>query len=177
MFLFVFNGIDSSFVALHPKNLNGFLIVIFSSTVGREIILMELYITMQVLGEGNKRIVTLSHRAQMRRFTSDMLRVLKGQPLKQMKLSQLPQVFERALGRPFDPIDYGLCSTEDLVAQLSQNTVIVSGSGDDTQLEIPKREQTAEEIERTKEFSKEVGSPKIISFSKNLIDVEDGETL
>ncbi|XP_050548275.1 uncharacterized protein LOC126909909, partial [Daktulosphaira vitifoliae] len=32
----------------------------------------------EVFGEGNKRFMTLAHKAQMRRFTSDLLRVLKS---------------------------------------------------------------------------------------------------
>uniref|UniRef100_T1IAR4 HTH OST-type domain-containing protein n=1 Tax=Rhodnius prolixus TaxID=13249 RepID=T1IAR4_RHOPR len=112
----------------------------------------------QVIGEGNKRIVTLSHRAQIRRFTSDLLRALKTQPYKRMTLSELPGVFERVLGKPFDPVDYGLSFLIDLVDQLSKTTVqvIPAEQEDDFVLAIPKREQTPCEIERTKQFAKEV---------------------
>ncbi|XP_011872655.1 PREDICTED: meiosis arrest female protein 1 homolog [Vollenhovia emeryi] len=47
----------------------------------------------QVMGEGNKRVVTLSHRAQVRRFTSDLLRVLKSKTSKQVMLSEFPSVY------------------------------------------------------------------------------------
>lgn len=55
--------------------------------------------TVQVMGEGNKRTVTLSHRAQIRRFTSDLLRVLKAQASKQITLSELPNVYARVIGK------------------------------------------------------------------------------
>jgi len=110
----------------------------------------------QVMGEGNKRVVTLSHRAQIRRFTSDLLRVLKSQPSKQVLVSELPTLFERTLTRPFNPVDYGLCYLEDLLTQLSANIVILSGTGAEATIAIPKREQTPEEIERTKQFAQQV---------------------
>lgn len=108
------------------------------------------------MGEGNKRVVTLSHRAQMRRFTSDLLRVLKSQTSKQLMVSELQQLFERILCRPFDPVDYGLCYLEDLLGQLSANIVLVSGEGNDLAISIPKRDQTPEEVARTKKFAVQV---------------------
>lgn len=50
------------------------------------------------MGEGNKRVVTLSHRAQVRRFTSDLLRVLKSKASKQVALSEFPNVYGRVIG-------------------------------------------------------------------------------
>jgi meiosis arrest female protein 1 len=57
------------------------------------------------MGEGNKRVVTLSHRAQVRRFTSDLLRVLKSKASKQVALSEFPNVYSRVIG-----INIFLCS-------------------------------------------------------------------
>ena len=54
--------------------------------------------TVQVMGEGAKRVITLSHRAQIRRFTSDLLRVLKAQASKQVTLSEFPIVYSRVIG-------------------------------------------------------------------------------
>ncbi|XP_014290029.1 meiosis regulator and mRNA stability factor 1 isoform X1 [Halyomorpha halys] len=110
----------------------------------------------QVIGEGNKRIVTLSHRAQIKRFTSDLLRALKSQPCKKLTFEELPLVFERVLGKSFDPVDYGLCSLYDLMNQVPESIVLVTKDQELTILSIPKREQTQEEIERTKQFAKEV---------------------
>lgn len=50
------------------------------------------------MGEGNKRVVTLSHRAQVRRFTSDLLRVLKSKASKQVALSEFPSAYTRVIG-------------------------------------------------------------------------------
>uniref|UniRef100_A0A0A9Z6Z8 Limkain-b1 n=2 Tax=Lygus hesperus TaxID=30085 RepID=A0A0A9Z6Z8_LYGHE len=108
---------------------------------------------LQVIGEGNKRLVTLSHRAQIRRFTADILRTLRSQPMKRMCLEELPVVFERILGRPFDPVDYGLCTLDDLVEHLSECAVLVNQEG---VLSIPKKEQTTDEVKRTKQFAQEV---------------------
>ncbi|XP_065214486.1 meiosis regulator and mRNA stability factor 1-like isoform X2 [Planococcus citri] len=121
----------------------------------------------QVIGEGNRRMLTLAHKAQIRRFTSDLLRVLKSLASKQTTIGEFPSLFEKTIGRPFDPVDYGLCYLEDLLSQISENTVVIhpasSANGADTVNEpadtviaIPKREQTAEEIERTKIFANEV---------------------
>lgn len=119
----------------------------------------------QVIGDGNRRMMTLAHKAQVRRFTSDLLRVLKSLASKQTTIAEFPSLFEKTLNRTFDPTDYGLCTLEDLLAQVSENTIVISatpGSADNTKnpqeivIAIPKREQTAEEIERTKVFANEV---------------------
>lgn len=109
------------------------------------------------MGEGNKRMVTLSHRAQVRRFTSDLLRVLKAQASKQVTLSEFPNVYARVIGKPWDVVDYGVCAIDDILSDVSENTVVVTSfNGDDKMIAIPKREQTPEEIERTKQFATEV---------------------
>ena len=113
--------------------------------------------TVQVMGEGNKRMVTLSHRAQVRRFTSDLLRVLKAQASKQITLSEFPTIFSRVLSKPWDVVDYGVCEITDILNEVSENTVVVTNfNANDKLIAIPKREQTPDEIERTKQFSIEV---------------------
>lgn len=109
-----------------------------------------------MIGEGNKRFITLSHTAQIRRFTSDLLRVLKSQASKQVLLSDFPAAYERVLSRPFDPVDYGLCEVEDLLEEVSENTVVVQMVVDDVLLAIPKKEQNAEEVLKTKQFALDV---------------------
>ncbi|KAJ9585358.1 hypothetical protein L9F63_002855, partial [Diploptera punctata] len=110
----------------------------------------------QVMGEGNKRVITLSHRAQVRRFTSDLLRVLKSQASKQIILSEFPTVYNKVVGRPWDIVDYGVCELQDLLTEVSENTVVMTTIENDIMISIPKREQTAEEIEKTKQFAGEV---------------------
>ncbi|XP_069692388.1 meiosis regulator and mRNA stability factor 1 isoform X2 [Periplaneta americana] len=110
----------------------------------------------QVMGEGNKRVITLSHRAQVRRFTSDLLRILKSQASKQVALSEFPTVYQRVLSRPWDIVDYGVCELKDILGEVSENTVVVTEQNGDVIISIPKREQTAEEMEKTKQFAGEV---------------------
>ncbi|XP_070163124.1 meiosis regulator and mRNA stability factor 1 isoform X2 [Polyergus mexicanus] len=113
--------------------------------------------TVQVMGEGNKRMVTLSHRAQVRRFTSDLLRVLKSKASKQVALSEFPNVYGRVIAKPWNIVDYGVCNIEDILDEVSENTVVVTSiEGGDKMIAIPKREQTVEEMERTRLFAKEV---------------------
>lgn len=38
----------------------------------------------QILGMGSKRLLTLTHRAQVKRFTQDLLKLLKSQASKQV---------------------------------------------------------------------------------------------
>ncbi|XP_064094347.1 meiosis regulator and mRNA stability factor 1-like [Macrobrachium nipponense] len=110
----------------------------------------------QVLGDGNKRILTLAHKAQIKRFSSDLLRVLKGQPTKSITLEAFPSAYEKAVSKPWNVVDYGVCDFDDLLSEVSETTVLVTRSGTETTIAMPKREQTPEEIERTRQFAAEV---------------------
>ncbi|RXG57250.1 Meiosis arrest female protein 1-like protein, partial [Armadillidium vulgare] len=110
----------------------------------------------QIMGEGNKRTITLSHRVQIKRFSSDLLRVLKGQPSKMITLKAFPEAFEKTIGKPWDVTDYGICDIMDLLREIQETTVVLKNTEDGTLISIPKREQTAEEIERTRLFATEV---------------------
>ncbi len=100
----------------------------------------------------------------MKRFATDLLRVLKAQPglKKQVRVEQFPSAFAQLFqGRAFSSEDYGMCSFSDLVTELVENSSLVSietdGDGG-TLLSIPKREQSAsaQEMHRTRVFSSEV---------------------
>ena len=52
--------------------------------------------------------------------------------------------------------DYGVCHLTDLLSELPENTVDISGSDQDITVSLPKRIQTAEELERTEMFAIEV---------------------
>ena len=110
----------------------------------------------QILGEGNKRILTLAHKAQIKRFSSDLLRVLKGQPTKSITLENFPSAYEKIVNRQWNAVDYGVFDIEDLLTEVGETTVIITRSGSEVTVAIPKREQTAEEIERTRLFAVEV---------------------
>ncbi|XP_044758548.1 meiosis regulator and mRNA stability factor 1 isoform X2 [Coccinella septempunctata] len=110
----------------------------------------------QIIGDGTRRLITLSHSAQMRRFTSDLLKVLKVQPCKQISVLEFPAAYEKVINKPFSPIDYGLCNFEDLLGELPENTIVLSKKDDKLTIAVPKREQSPKEIAKTKEFSVEV---------------------
>lgn len=60
-------------------------------------------------------------------------------------------------------MDYGVCEIDDILGEVSESTVVVTPiEGGDKMIAIPKREQTIEEIERTKLFAKEVCKCKLI---------------
>lgn len=110
----------------------------------------------QILGEGNRRVLTLTHRSQIKRFTADLLRVLKSQASKQVTLAELSSVYEKCQGRSFDITNYGVCDVTDILGELSENTITVSTREDETIISILRREQTPDEVERTKHFATEV---------------------
>jgi hypothetical protein len=54
----------------------------------------------QVIGGGSRRFVTLTHRAQVKRFTADILRILKSQASKQITVVELPAVYSKLAMKP-----------------------------------------------------------------------------
>lgn len=113
----------------------------------------------QVMGEGENRQITLTHKVQLRRFTSDLLRVLRSQSTKSIMLSQLPMIFEQVHNRKFDITDYGVCDIKDILDGLVNSNVIVINSMPhmmDMMISIPKRKQSPLEIEKTGIFAGEV---------------------
>lgn len=100
----------------------------------------------------------------MRRFTSDVLRVLKGYNSKQLNVSEFCAAYAKVLNKPFNPAEYGLCSYEDLIDEVPENTVVVTGNSSDITIGVPKRERTAAEVKRTKQFSQEVSGGGAVGF-------------
>lgn len=109
----------------------------------------------QILGEGHNRLLTLTHSTQLKRFSSDLLRILKSRPSKQINMSEFPEAYKQCMDRSFDIAHYGVCDIGDMLSELS-DTIVISQVENDTVIAIPKREQTPEEIERTKKFSIDV---------------------
>ncbi|XP_041062243.1 meiosis regulator and mRNA stability factor 1 isoform X1 [Carcharodon carcharias] len=111
---------------------------------------------LQILGLGTKRLLTLTHRAQVKRFTQDLLKLLKSQASKQVLIREFEQAYHWCFSKDWNVTDYGVCELADLLSEMSDTTICVSQQDDDTVISIPKRERTPEEIERTKQFAKEV---------------------
>lgn len=116
----------------------------------------------QVMGVGENRQITLTHKTQVRRFSSDLLRILRNQSSKSVMLSQLPLIYEQVQARKFDITDYGVCDVKDILeGTVNSNVVVVnrvnlSPHMVDIMITIPKKKQTALEIERTSVFAGEV---------------------
>ncbi|XP_040577997.1 meiosis regulator and mRNA stability factor 1 isoform X2 [Lepeophtheirus salmonis] len=109
----------------------------------------------QILGEGSRAIITLSHRSQVKRFISDILRILKNQTSKQFLVDEIKSLYEGEFGQLFKISNYGVCHVEDLLGEIPDTSIVVTGSSKDKIISIPKREQTSDEIERTIQFSME----------------------
>ena len=80
---------------------------------------------LQIIGEGSKAFITLAHKAQVRRFTNDLLKILKNQTEKQFLMSSFPQLFEKTFFKPLNISDYGVCFLKDILSDIPENTVIV----------------------------------------------------
>ncbi|KAL7404735.1 hypothetical protein ABVT39_018637 [Epinephelus coioides] len=111
---------------------------------------------LQILGMGTKRLLTLTHRAQVKRFTQDLLKLLKFQASKQVVIKDFMQAYHWCFSRDWRVIDYGICELMDLLTEIPDTTITITLQETDTVISVPKRERTPEEIERTKQFGKEV---------------------
>ncbi|CAL1526310.1 unnamed protein product [Lymnaea stagnalis] len=110
----------------------------------------------QILGTGDRKAITLSPRAQLKRFTTDILKVVKAQPAKQIMLDTFPIAYEKVIEKPLYLPHYGVCFMEDVLMDIPTTTLIVIEEGNHTLLALPRRDQTSEEVERTKQFALEV---------------------
>ncbi|KAM9483471.1 meiosis regulator and mRNA stability factor 1 isoform 1-T1 [Clarias gariepinus] len=111
---------------------------------------------LQILGLGSKRLLTLTHRAQVKRFTQDLLKLLKFQASKQVIVRDFMQAYHWCFSRDWRVVDYGLCDLVDLLSEIPDTTITITQQDSETVISVPKRERTADEIERTRQFGKEV---------------------
>uniref|UniRef100_A0A8C5WIN9 Meiosis regulator and mRNA stability factor 1 n=1 Tax=Leptobrachium leishanense TaxID=445787 RepID=A0A8C5WIN9_9ANUR len=111
---------------------------------------------LQILGMGSKRLLTLTHRAQVKRFTQDLLKLLKSQASKLVIVREFLQAYHWCFSRDWDVTEYGVCELSDIVSEIPDTTICVSQQDDDIVISIPKRDRTPDEVERTKQFAKEV---------------------
>ncbi|NWY65836.1 MARF1 factor, partial [Erithacus rubecula] len=111
---------------------------------------------LQILGMGSKRLLTLTHRAQVKRFTQDLLKLLKSQASKQVVVREFLQAYHWCFSKDWDVTEYGVCELADIISEIPDTTICLSQQDNEMVICIPKRERTQEEIERTKQFSKEV---------------------
>ncbi|XP_052266236.1 meiosis regulator and mRNA stability factor 1-like isoform X2 [Dreissena polymorpha] len=110
----------------------------------------------QVMGTGDRKVLTLTHKAQTKRFTADLLRLLKNVPGRQVCLSSLTEEFCKMFNRSWDIIEYGMCHLDDMLSDIPPNTVVMTQDGHNTLISLPRVEPTDEELERIKQFSLEI---------------------
>ncbi|XP_030583716.1 meiosis regulator and mRNA stability factor 1 isoform X2 [Archocentrus centrarchus] len=111
---------------------------------------------LQILGMGTKHLLTLTHRAQVKRFTQDLLKLLKFQASKQVAIKDFMQAYHWCFSRDWRVTDYGICDLMDLLTEIPDTTITITQQPTDTVISVPKKERTMEEVERTKQFGKEV---------------------
>ncbi|VDP92496.1 unnamed protein product [Echinostoma caproni] len=109
-----------------------------------------------VMGSGHVRLLTLSHRVQVRRFTNELIKVLKSQSTKSCRLTDYAAIYRRIYRKDFRITDYGVCYLSDMLMEVSDSAVEISQVNGDTVISLPKRVQTMEERERTELFAIEV---------------------
>uniref|UniRef100_A0A2A4JHD7 Meiosis regulator and mRNA stability factor 1 n=1 Tax=Heliothis virescens TaxID=7102 RepID=A0A2A4JHD7_HELVI len=106
--------------------------------------------TIVVLGSGSSRIITISAAAQSRRWTLDLLKLLRAQPGRMVQLHEIPQLYLTTVGRPFSPVDYGVCTIGELMQRVNPEAVTVTEDGT---ISLPRRTPTPEEKARTRQFA------------------------
>ncbi|XP_059549239.1 meiosis regulator and mRNA stability factor 1 isoform X3 [Myotis daubentonii] len=111
---------------------------------------------LQILGMGSKRLLTLTHRAQVKRFTQDLLKLLKSQASKQVVVREFSQAYHWCFSKDWEVTEYGVCELIDIVSEIPDTTICLSQQDNEMVICIPKRERTQDEIERTKQFSQDV---------------------
>ncbi|XP_067318485.1 meiosis regulator and mRNA stability factor 1-like [Anolis sagrei] len=111
---------------------------------------------LQIFGMGTKRLLTLTHQAQVKRFTQDLLKLLKSQASKQVNVREFLQAYHWCFLKDWDVTEYGVCELVDLISEIPDTTICLSQQDNEICICIPKRECTKEEMERTKQFSKDV---------------------
>uniref|UniRef100_A0A3Q2PN41 Meiosis regulator and mRNA stability factor 1 n=1 Tax=Fundulus heteroclitus TaxID=8078 RepID=A0A3Q2PN41_FUNHE len=107
---------------------------------------------LQIIGMGTKRLLTLTHRAQVKRFTQDLLKLLKFQASKQVAIRDFMQAYHWCFSRDWRVTDYGVCDLMDLLAEIPDTTITITNQTTDTVISVPKRGQS--ETDKTLVFFK-----------------------
>lgn len=122
--------------------------------------MFQFIFSVKILGDGETRQITLTHQTQIRRFSSDIFKILRAQPNKTLLLSILPQAYLQTHNKIFDVTDYGVNDIEDLLDGLRSNSFYVvtkkRDESDDICMYIQKRRQTNMELEKSALFAGEV---------------------
>ncbi|KAI5651763.1 OST-HTH/LOTUS domain-containing protein [Phthorimaea operculella] len=85
--------------------------------------------TIVVLGSGSSRVITISGAAQARRWTSDLVKLLKAQPGRSIMPHDIPQLYQATFGKPFSVVEYGVCTLQELMSLVFRHAGVCTGAG------------------------------------------------
>ncbi|KAM7536292.1 hypothetical protein Aperf_G00000083487 [Anoplocephala perfoliata] len=116
-----------------------------------------------IVGEGPHRAIMLTHAIQVRRFTHDLLRMLKSEQKKLLRVDEIPKIYKAAFNKPFQPSNYGVCTMYDLLNGIPENKLVMQNVKDEVDpnteypaVLVPLRVQTLEQRAQTNLFATEV---------------------
>ncbi|XP_034830652.1 meiosis regulator and mRNA stability factor 1 isoform X1 [Maniola hyperantus] len=116
-----------------------------------------------VLGSGSYRVVTISAGAQNKRWTSDLIKILNHQPGGAINVQQIPELYQTTIGRPFNTIDYGVCTIEELLEKVAPESVDIAPDGT---IRLPRKVPTSEDVAQTKQFA--IEAVELLCYTPNL---------
>ncbi|XP_026317722.1 meiosis regulator and mRNA stability factor 1 [Hyposmocoma kahamanoa] len=119
--------------------------------------------TVIVLGSGSSRVITLSASAQSRRWTSDLVKLLKSQPGRSVAALDIAELYQATFGKPFSPADYGVCTLHELMQRVAPNAVLLALDGT---VSLPRRTPTPEERARLLQFAMQ--AVELLCYTPNL---------
>jgi len=104
--------------------------------------------TLQILDGEYEKKLTLTHRVQVRRFSNDLLKVMKSHTtlVRQMFADEYPAAYEKHFQKQFNIRDYGVCYLEDMLAELPDTIISRKEINGRTFIQIPKIMQLEEEL-------------------------------
>jgi hypothetical protein len=108
---------------------------------------------LQIIDCEFEKKLTLTHRVQVRRFSNDLLKVLKSHSnsahmsssSKEMFADEFSAAYEKHFSRKFDIRDYGVCFLEDMLAELPDNVISRKEIDSRTFLQMPRVVQQSDE--------------------------------
>ncbi|KPJ02798.1 Limkain-b1 [Papilio xuthus] len=126
-------------------------------------LLASLSNTIVVLGTGSYREITLSAAAQSRRWTSDLVKMLKANPVRSIFPHEIPQLYHNTFGRQFSPVDYGVCTVGELLQRTAPGAAVALSDGS---VALPRRAPTPAERAHSSQFALEAAE--LLCYTPNL---------
>jgi hypothetical protein len=110
----------------------------------------------QLFDGKSDKTLTLTHRIQVKRFSYDLVKVLKAHGSRQMFSDEYPVAYETHFKKKFDIRNYGVCYLEDMLAELPDTVVSRKEINMRTVIQVPKVVQDDEEIKCTSRLSVDI---------------------